>query len=91
MAAGPGKVRFMRRAFAEVRKNLRVAEGGPFGACLVRSGEIIAAARDFNEMPPGNALMARLGKSPVRVHPGFLRDECPALPRDRDALPGKII
>lgn len=37
---------FMRRAIREARRNLRTLDGGPFGACLVRDGTLIAAARN---------------------------------------------
>jgi guanine deaminase len=37
---------FMRRAIREARRNLRTLEGGPFGACVVRDGKLIAAARN---------------------------------------------
>jgi len=36
----------MRRAIREARRNLRTLEGGPFGACVVRDGTLIAAARN---------------------------------------------
>src|SRR5512137_732278 len=36
----------MRRALAEARRNLRRADGGPFGACILRGGRVIAAARN---------------------------------------------
>jgi len=38
--------RFMRRAIREARKNLARRDGGPFGACIVRDGEVVAAARN---------------------------------------------
>lgn len=38
--------RFMRRALAEARKNLARPDGGPFGACIVRDGQVLAAARN---------------------------------------------
>jgi tRNA(Arg) A34 adenosine deaminase TadA len=41
----------MRRALAEARRNLRRPDGGPFGACVLRGGRILAAAR--------NAVLAR--------------------------------
>jgi guanine deaminase len=37
---------FMRRAIAEARKNLVRPKGGPFGACIVRDGRVLAAARN---------------------------------------------
>jgi tRNA(Arg) A34 adenosine deaminase TadA len=36
----------MRRALAEARRNLRRAAGGPFGACVLRGGQVVAAARN---------------------------------------------
>lgn len=36
----------MRRALAEARRNLRRVDGGPFGACILRGGSVIAAARN---------------------------------------------
>lgn len=41
MAAG-----FMRLAIKEARKNLKSCDGGPFGACIVRRGQVIAVARN---------------------------------------------
>jgi tRNA(Arg) A34 adenosine deaminase TadA len=38
--------RFMRRAIREARKNLARPEGGPFGACIVKDGRVVAAARN---------------------------------------------
>ena len=38
--------RFMRRAVREARKNIARRDGGPFGACIVRNGEVVAAARN---------------------------------------------
>ena len=38
--------RFMARAIREARKNLARPDGGPFGACLVKDGRILAAARN---------------------------------------------
>lgn len=43
--AGPD-LRFMSRAVREARKNLARRDGGPFGACIVRDGRIVAAARN---------------------------------------------
>ncbi len=37
---------FMRRAIAEALKNLVRPAGGPFGACIVRDGRVLAAARN---------------------------------------------
>ncbi len=36
----------MRRAISEARKNLVRPKGGPFGACLVRDGRVLAVARN---------------------------------------------
>jgi guanine deaminase len=44
-AAGPAS-RFMSRAIREARKNLSRPDGGPFGACIVKEGRIVAAARN---------------------------------------------
>jgi guanine deaminase len=41
----PGR-RFMARAVREARKNLARPDGGPFGACIVKDGKIVAAARN---------------------------------------------
>jgi len=38
--------RFMARAIREARKNLAKPDGGPFGACIVKDGRILAAARN---------------------------------------------
>jgi guanine deaminase len=38
--------RFMDRAIREARKNLVRPDGGPFGACIVKDGRIVAAARN---------------------------------------------
>jgi len=38
--------RFMERAIREARKNLLRPDGGPFGACVVRGGKVLAAARN---------------------------------------------
>jgi guanine deaminase len=44
-AAGP-ELRFMARALREARQNLVRPDGGPFGACVVKDGRVIAAARN---------------------------------------------
>jgi tRNA(Arg) A34 adenosine deaminase TadA len=41
----------------------------------------------FNELTLSNATLKRLGRSPVRLHPGLLRAECRKLLRDWQALP----
>jgi tRNA(Arg) A34 adenosine deaminase TadA len=38
--------RFMRRAIGEARKNLARPAGGPFGACIVKDGRVLAVARN---------------------------------------------
>ncbi len=38
--------RFMARAIREARKNFVRPDGGPFGACIVKDGQIVAAARN---------------------------------------------
>jgi len=40
------KPEFMRLAVREARKNFRTLAGGPFGACIVKDGRVIAAARN---------------------------------------------
>ena len=37
---------FMRLAIREARKNLKTLEGGPFGACIVLDGRVLAVARN---------------------------------------------
>ena len=36
----------MQRAIDEARKNLKTLDGGPFGACIVKNGRLISAARN---------------------------------------------
>jgi tRNA(Arg) A34 adenosine deaminase TadA len=36
----------MRHALAQAQRNLRRADGGPFGACILRGGRVVAAARN---------------------------------------------
>ncbi len=38
--------RFMALAVREARKNLVRPDGGPFGACIVRDGRVVAVARN---------------------------------------------
>ncbi len=38
--------KFMQRAIKEARKNLTDIQGGPFGACIVKRGRVIAVARN---------------------------------------------
>ena len=44
-AEAPGR-RFMIRAVREARMNLARPDGGPFGACVVKDGRVLAAARN---------------------------------------------
>jgi guanine deaminase len=36
----------MRRAVREAAKNIKSGDGGPFGACIVREGRVLAVARN---------------------------------------------
>ena len=36
----------MRLAIKEARKNIKTMEGGPFGACIVKNGRVLAVARN---------------------------------------------
>jgi len=142
----PGR-QFMIRAIREARKNLVRPDGGPFGACIVRDGRVLAVARNtvlrndatghaeinairkaskklgtfdltaceiysttepcpmcfgaihwarigtvysgtgirdaaragFHELEISNERMKTLGKSRIRLVPGFMRAECLAL------------
>jgi guanine deaminase len=38
--------KFMRLAVREARKNLKTMDGGPFGACVVKGGRVLAVARN---------------------------------------------
>lgn len=40
------KPEYMRLAIKEAEKNLRTLHGGPFGACIVKSGRVLAVARN---------------------------------------------
>lgn len=42
----PPNGRFMIRAIREARRNLVRPDGGPFGACIVKDGRVVAAARN---------------------------------------------
>lgn len=67
----------MRAALAAARRNLRRPDGGPFGACVVKEGQVLAVARlGFRELTISNRAMKRLGGSAVRIVPGVLREEC---------------
>ena len=148
---------FMARAIREARKNLTRPDGGPFGACIVKDGRIVAAARNtvlrddatchaevnairkasralggfdlsgceiysttepcpmcfgaihwarigtvyygtnirdaagagFHELEISNARMKALGRSPIRLVAGFMREECLDLFASWTALPGR--
>ena len=41
-----GDSRFMKKAISEARRNLVRPDGGPFGACIVKDGKILAVARN---------------------------------------------
>jgi tRNA(Arg) A34 adenosine deaminase TadA len=147
--------RFMREAVREARKNLGRAHGGPFGACIVKDGHVLAVARNtvlrhdatchaeinairkaskktgtfdlsgceiysttepcpmcfgaihwaridavyygtdirdaaeagFHELRISNAMMKTLGKSRIKLVPGFMRSECLVLFRAWVARP----
>ena len=149
--------RFMTRAIREARKNFARPDGGPFGACIVRDGRVVAAARNsvlkadatchaevnairkaskklgtfdltgceiysttepcpmcfgaihwarigavtygtgirdaakagFHELRISNAQLKALGRSKVRLVPGFMRDECLELFESWLVLPDK--
>ncbi|MBF0511994.1 MAG: nucleoside deaminase [Candidatus Omnitrophica bacterium] len=36
----------MRRAISEARQNIRTMDGGPFGACIIRAGKLLAVGRN---------------------------------------------
>ena len=38
--------RFMEMAIREAEKNLKTLDGGPFGACIVKDGVVLAVARN---------------------------------------------
>jgi guanine deaminase len=38
--------KFMMLAINEARKNLKEASGGPFGACIVKNGKVVAVSRN---------------------------------------------
>jgi tRNA(Arg) A34 adenosine deaminase TadA len=149
----------MIRAVREARKNFVRPEGGPFGACIVKEGRVVAAARNtvlrhdatchaevnairkasrklgtfdlagceiysttepcpmcfgaihwarigavyygsgirdaaragFHELRISNERMKALGRSKVRLVPGFMRDECLELFESWLSLPGRKI
>ena len=50
-----------------------------------------AAKLGFNEMSISNKALKELGGSPVKIFPGFMRDECLEILSDWDSLEDKII
>jgi guanine deaminase len=160
---GTPKARFkeyyMRLAIAEARKNTVSLAGGPFGACIIRKGMVVAVARNtvlkhdatahaeinairaasrklktwdlsgchiysttepcpmcfgaihwarisalvygtliadvskrgFHELNISNTRLKKLGKSPLRIYPGFLRQECLELLVAWDQSEGKRV
>ncbi len=148
---------FMNKAIREARKNFVRPDGGPFGACIVKDGRIVAAARNtvlrndatchaeinairrasrklgtfdltgceiysttepcpmcfgaihwarigtayygagirdaakagFHELRISNAQMKALGRSKIRLVPGFMRAECLELFDSWLVLPGR--
>jgi guanine deaminase len=148
---------FMIRAIREARKNLVRPDGGPFGACIIKDGRVVAAARNtvlrndatchaevnairkaskrlgtfdltgceiysttepcpmcfgaihwarigtvyygtgirdaaragFHELWISNAQMKALGRSRIRLVPGFMRAECLGLFESWMARPGR--
>ncbi len=45
----------------------------------------------FNEMPLSNKILGEIANSPVKISPGFLRDECLKLLSDWDSLEEKAV
>ncbi len=80
--------RFMRRAIREARMNLARPDGGPFGACIVKDGKVLAGA-GFRELRISNEKMKTLGRSRIRLVPGILREECFDLFKAWAARPAK--
>ncbi|MFH1245310.1 MAG: nucleoside deaminase [Candidatus Omnitrophota bacterium] len=151
--------KFMRLAIQKAEKNLKIMEGGPFGACIVKEGAVLAVARNtvlksdatchaemnairiasrkiktydlsgsviysttepcpmcfsalhwaraglivygtkiidadkigFNEMKISDRRLKTLGKSKIKLVPGFLRDECEQLLVSWNRLPDKML
>lgn len=147
----------MLLAIKEARKNLKKIDGGPFGACIVKGGRVLAVARNtvlkndatchaeinairiaskkiknfdlagctiysttepcpmcfsaihwagidtvsygagiadarklgFNELSISAQKLKRIGKSKIKIFPGFLRKECLGLFQDWDKLEEK--
>ena len=50
-----------------------------------------SAGLGFNEMPISNKTLAGMGGSPVKIFPGFMRDECLKILSDWDRLEEKVI
>jgi len=40
------KAGFMKLAINQARKNIKKLDGGPFGACIVKNGKVLAVARN---------------------------------------------
>ncbi len=49
------------------------------------------AALGFNELNISNQTLAKIGKSPVRIHPSFQREQCMRLLVDWSELPDKPV
>ena len=149
--------KYMLMAVKKARQNLKKMRGGPFGACIVKNGRVLAVAHNtvltqdatchaevnairiasrkigsfdlsgsiiysttepcpmcfcaihwaridvvvygtsisdadligFNEMKINNKRLKVLGKSGVKIYPGFQLKECRRLFRDWSALPNK--
>lgn len=41
------QARFMELAISEASKNIKRMDGGPFGACIVKNGRVVAVARNL--------------------------------------------
>ena len=153
------KAGYMRKAIHFAYNGSRAFRGGPFGACLVKNGIVIASGANtvlrgdptahaeinairaaakvlkthdlsgcvifsttepcpmcfaaihwakirrvyygtsigdaaklgFNELPISNARMKKIGRSPVVISGGFLRDECRKLLDDWRDIPGVMV
>jgi guanine deaminase len=148
---------YMAKAIAEAGKNIRRPDGGPFGACIVKNGMVLAVARNtvlkndatchaevnairkasrklgtfdlsgaeiysttepcpmcfgaihwarigvvyygtdihdaaragFHELRISNARLKALGRSRIKLVPGFMHDECLTLFKAWTALPAR--
>jgi guanine deaminase len=156
--AADADARFMRLALDDALKGIKKGDGGPFGACITRNGEVIAVGHNrvlktrnptmhaevcaigiaskklgthvlegcdiysttepcpmcfaaihwakmrrvffgttvpdvkklgFNELMISNTTLKRLGKSPLDLQPGLLKDECLELLASWKALPNR--